>query len=269
LGRKTLTAKTKFQLTKWYADCVAENGDAIIVYCGIARWRAFTLCYASVLEAKTGKEPHARYSLKKCAMPLEEATTIRWQCKSLQIEGIWERLDPSCDAQIYESSEGSIEWRCVLPRARATLTLDHGVILQGLGYVDRLEMSVAPWNLPIDELRWGRFLSESDSLVWIDWQGEHPRRIVLENGTPRNATSVGESEIILDGDVSLQLSGGDVLRTGALGKTALGAIPGVMHLLPKRLLDVQECKWRSRAELLRGNAASSGWAIHEVVRWPK
>jgi hypothetical protein len=239
------------------------------VYCGIARWRAITLRYASVLEAIAGKQPHARYSLGKCVMPVEEATTVRWQCKSLEIEGTWQRLDPSFDAQIYESPEGSIEWHCVHPRARVTLALGEGVVVPGLGYVERLEMNVAPWNLPLEELRWGRFLSESDSLVWIDWRGKHSRRIVLENGKPGRATAVDESGIVLDGDVRLRLSPGDVLRTGALGKTALGSIPGVKRLLPSRILDVQECKWRSRAELSRGNTKTYGWAIHEVVRWPK
>ena len=144
------------------------------MYCGIARWRAITLRYASVLEAIAGKQTHARYSLMKCALPLEEATTVRWQCKSLEIVGAWERLDPACDAQIYESPEGSIEWHCVQPRSRVALTLGHEVEVRGLGYVERLEMSVAPWNLPLHELHWGRFLSDSDSLVWIDWRGSSP-----------------------------------------------------------------------------------------------
>ncbi len=185
LRRRTLTAKTKFQLTKWYADCIGENGDAIIVYCGIARWRAITLRYASRLEANAGKRPQARYSLRKCVMPAEEGTTVRWRCKSLEIEGTWERLDPAFDAQIYESPEGSIEWHCLHPRARVRLNLGNGVVVRGLGYVERMEMSVAPWSLPLEELRWGRFLSETDSLVWIDWRGEKRRTLQLGLGTPR------------------------------------------------------------------------------------
>ena len=112
-------------------------------------------------------------------------------------------------------------------------------------------------------------MSDSGSVVWIDWQGEYVRKIVLENGALGGVTAVAESEIVLEENVRLCLSTGNVLRTGALGKTALGRIPGVNRLLPSRLLNVQECKWRSRGELVRGNARSSGWAIHEVVRWPK
>jgi hypothetical protein len=202
-------------------------------------------------------------------MPVEEGTTIRWQSKSLKTKGTWERLDSPCDVRIYESREGTIEWHCVHPRARATVDLGQGVVIRGLGYVERLEMTVAPWNLPLEELRWGRFLSDSDSVVWIDWRGEHSRKIVLENGTLGGVTAVAESGIVLERNVKLCLSTGKVLRSGALGKTALGMIPGVNHLLPDRLLNVQECKWRSRGELLRENTRSSGWAIHEVVRWPK
>jgi hypothetical protein len=262
-------AKPTFHLTKWYADCIGENGDTVILYCGTARWRTIPLHYASVLEAIADKQPHTRYSLRKCAMPVEQGTTIRWQNKSLKTKGTWERLDSPCDVRIYESREGTIEWHCVHPRACATVDLGDGVVIRGLGYVERLEMTVAPWNLPLEELRWGRFLSESDSVVWIDWRGEHSRKIVLENGTLRGVTAVAESGIVLEGNVRLCLSTGNVLRTGALGKTALGMIPGVNRLIPSLLLNAQEYKWRSRGELLRGNTRSSGWAIHEMVRWPE
>jgi hypothetical protein len=46
-------------------------------------------------------------------------------------------------------------------------------------------------------------------------------------------------------------------------------IPGVEKLFPSRILNVEECKWLGRGELLRGNSVTSGWAIHEVVRWPE
>ena len=130
-------------------------------------------------------------------------------------------------------------------------------------------MTLAPWKLPIQELRWGRFLSDSDSLVWIDWKGSHSCRIVLQNGILGRATAIGEREIILNGNIGLGLAGGDVLRKGALGETALAMIPGLSRLFPGRILDVQECKWRSRAEFRLGDSSSSGWAIHEVVTWPE
>jgi hypothetical protein len=265
----TLTPRSKFQLTKWYADCVGHNGDAVILYCGIARWRAITLRYMSILEAAFGKQPSARYSLRKSPMPVERDTTIQWQSKSLGILGVWERLDPPFDMKLYETSEGEIKWQCLHPRSRATVNLGNGMVLQGLGYVERLDMTVVPWKLPIKELRWGRFLSDSDSLVWIDWRGPHSCRIVLQNGLLCGTPTIDEGEITLNGNIRLRISGGDVLRNGALGKTALAVIPSLRRLIPGKMLNIQECKWRSRAELRRGESSSSGWAIHEVVTWPE
>ena len=170
---------------------------------------------------------------------------------------------------VYESSEGAIKWHCLHPRSRATVNLGYGKILQGLGYLERLDMTLAPWKLPIEELRWGRFLSHSDSLVWIDWKGSHSCRIVLQKGILGRATTIDEGEIALNGNIGLRLAGGDVLRKGALGETALAIIPGLKRLFPSKILNVRECKWRSRAELRRGDSSSSGWAIHEVVKWPE
>jgi hypothetical protein len=264
----SLTPGSNFQLTKWYADCVGNNGDAVILYCGIARWRAITLWYTSILEAAFGKQPSVRYSLRKSRAPVERGTTIEWPLKALGILGVWERLDPPFHRKLYETSEGAIEWQCLHPRSRAAVNLGKGRVLQGLGYVERLDMSLAPWKLPIKELRWGRFLTASDSLVWIDWQGPHCCRVVLENGAISSTCAIAEGEITLNGNVRLQVSRGDVLRKGALGETALAVIPGLKRLFPSRILNVRECKWRSRAKLRRGESCSSGWAIHEVVTWP-
>jgi len=265
----TLTPKSKFQLTKWYADCVGHNGDAVILYCGIAKWRAITLRYTSVLEAVSGKQTAARYSLRKSSMPVEQGATIQWQSNALGIMGVWERLDPPFETEVYETSEGVIRWRCLHPRSRATVNIARGKVVKGLGYVERLDMTLPPWKLPIRELRWGRFLSDSESLVWIDWKGSHACRIVLQNGSLVHATGVAEDEITLNGNSCLRLTGGDVLRKGALGETALAIIPGLKRLFPSKILSVEECKWRSRAELWRADSKTSGWAIHEVVTWPE
>jgi hypothetical protein len=202
-------------------------------------------------------------------MPVEEGATIQWQTKSLRITGVWEGLDPPFEATIYDSSEGSVNWRCLHPRARATIQLGRGRVLEGFGYVERLEMTLAPWKLPLQELRWGRFLSDSASLVWIDWKGTHSRRIVLRNGLLESASVINESNVALNGNGDLRLVTGDVLRNGALGETALAIIPGLKRLFPKKFLSVRECKWLSRAELRLGDSISSGWAIHEVVKWPE
>jgi hypothetical protein len=70
--------------------------------------------------------------------------------------------------------------------------------------------------------------------------------------------------------MSVSLFENSVLREGALVKTALSMIPGINKLFPLRILQARECKWLSRGLLKQPDAEESrGWAIHEVVRWPK
>ena len=151
-----------------------------------------------------------------------------------------------------ELTEG-VHWDCVQPRARVELRMPDGRTLRGRGYAEVLSLSIAPWRLPIHELRWGRFAGERHGAVWIEWLGPHPLKLVLLDGAR------------VDAMPPLRLSDEVVLRSGRIGETAL-------RLLPRRLpgLGLEETKWRSRGELaLPGEPPDRGWAIHEVVRWPR
>jgi hypothetical protein len=156
-----------------------------------------------------------------------------------------------------------------MPRGEAKVTTPAGSRLAGLGYAEHLSMSVPPWRIPISELRWGRFLSEGEALVWIDWRGECPRTIVYRNSIRVPVLSVDDQQIALADGVRVHLDQDCVLRSGALGATVLRSIPAIDRLAPARILATQECKWRSRAVLSSpGRPDQRGWVIHEVVRWP-
>ena len=86
---------------------------------------------------------------------------------------------------------------------------------------------------------------------------------------PREVLIVDKRGIIFEGNERLSLSDGRVLRRGALGKTALSVVPGMSRLFPTALLNIQECKWISRGKFIGGKGKESGWAIHEVVHWPR
>ncbi len=129
-------------------------------------------------------------------------------------------------------------------------------------------MTIPPWQLPFDELRWGRFLSAEDALVWIDWRGAHSLNLTFHNGDCVEHAALTDDELVA-GELSLALDRGTVLREGALVETALNTIPGIQKLFPFRILRVHERKWLSRGVLRKpGAEPSAGWAIHEVVRWP-
>jgi hypothetical protein len=130
-------------------------------------------------------------------------------------------------------------------------------------------MTIAPWNLPIRTLRWGRFATASDWIVWIDWLGDLTRRIVYRNGQIVPTSLLEDGRIEFRDGARLTMDRSLILREGLLGATAL-SVPGVRNTFPARLLAVNECKWRSCARFASpGMAPVEGWAIHEKVTWPE
>lgn len=167
-----------------------------------------------------------------------------------------------------------VSWSCVAPAADVALVLD-GRSIRGTGYVERLDLSIVPWSLPIHELRWGRWIGRDHatnasnplrSVVWIDWRGTYPLTLNLLDGQPIEGCV--SDECVRLGDVTLALPKDATLREGPIGTTALGAIPGVNRVLPAGLLESHEHKWLGRSMLRApGNQGSpAGWAIHELVR---
>ena len=50
-----------FELSKWYADCVTEQGDALILYCAELRWRGPAIHYTSLLTHRGGRPARSRF----------------------------------------------------------------------------------------------------------------------------------------------------------------------------------------------------------------
>ena len=249
-----------FRMSKWYLDCVTESGDVSLAYTGSVRWGPVRLHYASLLESG-GEGVAYRHSLRSQTEPSVENLVLRWHSDALDFGGTWTPDAAMVRETIFKSAEGSIEWHCRAPRARARMRER-----SGLGYVEQLSMTIAPWRIPIRTLRWGRFLTPSEWLVWIGW----PRQILYWNGRLVPNPSITDDRLEFDDGARLLLDRSLVLRQGALGATALSVIPGVRDTFPAHLLQVNEVKWRSRARLERpGHLPLEGWAIHERVDWPE
>ena len=259
--------KTSFLLTKWYLDCVAESGDAVILYVADLRWNAITVHYGSLLTVLGGVVGSAS-SLRGGAMPEVQDRTITVSLPGLDVEGTWQGLRSPIQRTIFESESGSVDWRCWQPMSQVDLLFRGTTRITGRGYAECLTLSVPPWKLPMSELHWGRFLSDRDAIVWIDWRGPHHQRVVFHNGEERQVKSVTESAIVFaDSDSRLELDRGLVLRRGRLGDTVFPGISRLAELLPRSMLSIRECKWRSRGVMHSSGAESSGYAIHEVVKW--
>jgi hypothetical protein len=259
--------KNGFLLSKWYLDCVTDEGSAFIGYAASLSWRGLSLNYSSLLLHRSSEGATTKTALQGFSAPEVTGTLVRWSSPRLGVAGTWEADARAFRRRLFESAEGGIEWECLQPRARAEVSVG-GLRLEGLGYAERLKVTLPPWRLPFEELRWGRFLSDVDALVWVNWRGAHALDLVLHNGVCVRGAPLADHELSA-GRARLALGESALLREGSLGETALSGVPGARRFFPLRILRTRECKWLSRGVLTKPDAEeSAGWAIHEVVRWP-
>jgi hypothetical protein len=249
-----------FRLQKWYLDCVGNDRRAFFGYSGTLSWAGASFSYASaVVVGETGPSV-ARASAIRSAAPREEDGLIRWAPRGIGVSGSWQPLAAPVSRRLLDAPAGRIDWDCRAPVARVRVALSDGTELSGVGYVERLAMTVVPWKLPIEELRWGRFHAGSSFLLWIDWRGPKPLTLVVSNGVEERGAKVNDEGVTFADGTRLSLVSDRTLREGAALPAALAA------LLPKKLQHWRETKWLSRGVLaVPGAHDVEGWAIHERV----
>ena len=254
-----------FSLRKWYLDCVSKSGDLCIAYRAELKLGAAELLASGVLRFDDRGGVRTRWTGRSCPEPAGDEV-LTWEAPALGVTARFERLDPPCEATLLDGPEGTVRWSCLHPRAEVEMWLA-GEQLRGAGYAEILELTVPPWKLPIDELRWGRLLTPSHGLVWIEWQGSHPQRLVLLDG--RAVPGELEEEGLRAGPSRARLREPRVLRSGRIGEIVLAVAPALEQIVPGRVLGLAEAKWLSRGALRVGSSEEEGWAIHELVRWPR
>ncbi len=266
-----MAGSSRFSLSKWYLDCVTDQGEVFVGYSATLRWKALSLKYSSILVMRTTGEIQTKATLHGGKAPRVSGNSLHWDCPALKLKGRWEAKQPPLSFKVFRASNTPLDWSCLRPHGVAEINIGGIGSFTGFGYVDYLDLSDRPWRLPLDELRWGRYLSERDSIIWMDFKGPCPETIVFHNGTLCPGARVTDHEISLGEHQSrLSFEETQVLREGMLGSTALSVIPGFDKLLPARMLKTEERKWRSRGVLRKGGSVlGSGWTIHEVVQWPR
>jgi len=184
----------------------------------------------------------------------------------LRVEGTWSPRESGFERTLLDAEAGQIHWHCVSPRADAEVRLGNRK-LRGMGYAEHLTMTLNPWQLPFEQLRWGRFHSASEAMVWIEWCGSTECSWVFVNGEElgRAGTTARCVESPDDG-VHLSIDTGSTLRAGRLVNTALRSVRGLVSLMPAWRM-ARETKWLARGELEAPTGISSGWVVHEEVRW--
>lgn len=256
----------RFRLSKWYLDCVGERGEAFIAYWAELRWGRLAVFYASTM-LFADEQLEERSSLHAGPAPSFDEGRVQWSCDALESGGVWVSSppQPSFDRVLHRQGDGLLEWRCLQPLARATVEC-RGRRLCGSGYTECLTLTLAPWELPIDELRWGRAHFPGRSVVWVDWTGASPQRLVLVDGIEIPGAHVDRARIEALG-MALTLDERRVLREGLIADTSVGLVPGVREALSRARLLVDEHKWLATATLEENGVTRLGTAIHEEVKW--
>lgn len=256
------------RVEKWYLDGVTADGAGLIGYAAQLGWGPLSVRCSERLSWAAGPEPAEERLVLGGAAPVASATGVHWRNQALRVEGQWWAQQPAMAmVLLHEEPAGRIEWWCGCPAARVTFDVA-GVRREGLGYAERLVMTLPPARLPLRELHWGRFIGEGQSCVWIRWRGPQERAWCFHNGAAVAAEFGAGSELCWPGH-RLELAPGKTLRSGRVSDTVFKDAPALRRLLPRTLGGVSETKWCSRG-VLTGPAGRrhEGWAIHEVATFP-
>lgn len=244
-------------------DCVTELGTTAILYSAKISWRGMQASYSSIL-LSDGTTTTTQTSMKRQRIKSTDSE-ISIEFPGLEVAGTWKSAALPVQQTMFEDARGSVLWNCLQPSSLAYVKVGDRE-LTGLGYAECLTLTLPPWQLPMRQLKWGRFVSPRDSLAWIDWQGPYCTSLVVHNGRKCVASAISQSQVVLD-HATLHLDELVTLRSGALASTILPSAPALRSLLPHALFNITEHKWRSRGTLDTADHQSTGWVIHEVVDW--
>ncbi|MSR06571.1 MAG: hypothetical protein EXR93_05840 [Gemmatimonadetes bacterium] len=262
----TASPAEPFSVVKWYLDCTDPDGRSAICYWVSVAWRGFALTWHSVDLYEPGSPPH-RASLTSVPPPTLADGRITWSSPVLRCMATVEPRNPPLSAVLFQDDTGHVHWHCDAPIGLASIAVAGHAPVCGSGYAEHLEMTVAPWHLPITELRWGRWgdADTSRSLVWIDWRGKTNRAWAFLDGHEQDEIHVSDTTVSV-GDTTLTLERHQTLVHRGLSDL-LDPIPALRAVLPASLLKVSETKWRGTGTLSRpGSAPVTAPAVYEMVR---
>ncbi|HSL72154.1 MAG TPA: hypothetical protein VK864_18035 [Longimicrobiales bacterium] len=254
-------------------DCVTAEGAAFIGYRAVLRWGWLKLGFSSSFSSDPDGVTHEYQRLRRSSRPAIFGDRVDWTSKPLELQGRWQAIPdsrfamPDCaiEQRLLNNPNGTIDWYCVAPCADVRIEFRDGVAMQGLGYAERLRMTIPPWLLPFRKLYWGRFCSREESLVWIHWDGDRPMTLVRHNAAEVADGAVSKLGVCASGLALEWDDRGRLLQNRPIVSGALARLKLLSGRLPPAFKAAREEKWLSRATLRSSGRAVPGWAIREVV----
>ncbi|MCX6284922.1 MAG: hypothetical protein NTW31_11895 [Bacteroidetes bacterium] len=262
----------KFHLSKWFLDFIGESGDAMIFYAAKLKWHGWSVSYASWLRYDRASGVRLKSRFNNIQIPKIQDDKITWKDARFGVSGTWEPLADMIQTRIFDSEEGSVDWKCFQPASKVQVRIKEKV-LNGRGYAEQLILTVPPWRIPMEQLRWGRFGSDEINLVWIELRDKEKRQWLWLNGKRIENCIVEDDQISLpEKELVLFLNKGVLLESekkiSSLAQKIIRYMPGVNKLIPVNFLTADEFKWLSEGEFKgHNNTYSRGMAIHELVKF--
>ena len=269
---KKYTSGRNFHLNKWFLDFTGENGEAMIFYAAKLTWHGLTTTYTSWLRYDKASGVRLKSRFRNVQFPEMQDSLIRWNDSKFRVSGTWESVSKPIQARLFDLEEGYLDWKCYQPASKVHLRIKDRV-LEGSGYAEQLILTVPPWKIPMDELRWGRFGSDGINLVWIELQEKEKRQWLWLNGEKSDDCIIEDDHISLPGkNLVLKLDRGVVLESEkkifSVVENLVRLILGFNKIIPLSFLMADEIKWLSKGEFqAQGNTIADGMAIHELVNF--
>jgi len=259
-----------FKLEKLYFDCIDDVGNCFIIYWAYLKIYYLKFHYSGIIFSDSNNVITEKSKFKKTSKPLiNRLTYIENPC--LKINGIWKGTDNPITLTLFKDAMNrELIWDCHHPKALAEIEYNNKTY-KGLGYIETLFLPIKPWDLPFEELRWGRFLSDQYTIIWIYWRGENPLNKILCNSLEYNDAIFLVDRIIFDkGNYVLLFKDISTLRKGRI--VNILSKPNLLKfILNRKILNGNEIKYKARTILSHedNKVIASGWSLYETVTWEK
>jgi len=254
----------RFSLIKWYIDVVTGDGRVAIAYWTAVRAGRMRHGVCGLLRSD-GANASRVFTVRGAGEPRLDGDRLVWSAPPLALEVELLRLAPAISHRLLDSPDGAVDWQACAPAAHVRLAVA-GEVLEGAGYAERLEVTIAPWALPLRTLHWGRWVADARSLVWIVWEGPHPLALAWLDGVLVEDPRVLDDGLSLGDAGRLVLADRTVITDATVGEQL--AVLAPLRRLVERVSGSHQTRWRSRGTFTApGTAALTGWTVHEVVRW--
>ena len=269
-----MAAQTKnnkrFKLEKWYLDGVTEEGNSFIVYASELKWHKWRITYSSILTLDQLVGISHKFKIGNCHFPEKSKALIKWQDDYFKFDGVWNGNNQSIQERLFENSEGSLDWKCYQPSSKVSFRFKNKNH-KALGYAEKLVLTAVPWDIPMDELRWGRFVSSEYNIVWIEYKRDQIKQWAWVNGEKVENWDITDDYVAND-KMQLKLIFGEKVvlekekKIFNVVKTLVKFLPGFKRSVPLKFLNSDEKKWLNKSSLMIDNQrVSTGWSIHELV----